>query len=98
MSPLLGGVALAGSSDAPRTQRVNVSSSGAQAKSESEGPALSADGGVAVLASHAPNLVRGDTNRTWDVFVRDLKTHKTQRVSVNSDGRQANGESHFASI
>jgi Tol biopolymer transport system component len=95
---LLGGAALAGSSGGPRTQRVNVSSSGAQARGNSDGPALSADGRFAVFTSDAPNLVRGDTNRASDAFVRDLKTHKTQRVSVSSDGQQANGGSHFASI
>jgi Tol biopolymer transport system component len=95
---LLGDAALAVSSGAPTTQRVNVSSRGAQASGPSDGPGLSASGRFAVFASDARNLVRGDTNHVSDVFVRDLKTHKTRRVSVNSEGRQANGATYVGSI
>jgi Tol biopolymer transport system component len=95
---LFGGVALAASSGGPTTQRVDVSSSGAQAKSWREGPRLSADGRFVVFSSKASNLVRHDTNHKSDVFVRDLKANKTQRVSLSSDGRQANGASYFPSI
>src|SRR5262249_22172880 len=35
----------------------------------------------------------GDTNAVFDVFVRDLATSTTTRVSVASDGTQANGAS-----
>jgi Tol biopolymer transport system component len=95
---LFGGGALAESSGGPKTLRVDVSSSGAQAKSFREGPRLSADGRFVVFSSKASNLVRHDTNHASDVFVRDLKTEKTQRVSVSSSGRQANRASYFPSI
>jgi hypothetical protein len=95
---LPGGVALAGSSGGPKTQRVNVSSSGAQARGYSDVPRLSANGRFAAFLSDAPNLIRGDTNHASDVFVRDLKTRKTWRVSVNSRGQQANGASFVGSI
>ena len=39
------------------------------------------------------NLVPGDTNSTWDVFVRDLQLGTTERVSVDSDGIQGNSSS-----
>jgi Tol biopolymer transport system component len=39
------------------------------------------------------NLVRGDTNRSVDVFVKDRATGKTTRVSVSSRGRQGNAGS-----
>lgn len=89
-----------------RTQRVSVSSSGAQANGASSpagldlvgGPAISWDGRYVAFASAASNLVRGDTNGKEDVFVRDLKTHRTQRVSVSSRGTQANGDSLQPSI
>ena len=43
--------------------------------------------------SEASNLVGGDTNGVADAFVRDLRTGKITRVSVNSAGKQANGPS-----
>jgi hypothetical protein len=39
---------------------------------ESGSPALSADGRFVAFASHASNLVPGDTNGAADVFVRTL--------------------------
>ena len=41
--------------------------------------------------SDAGNLVPGDTNGKYDVFVRDLATGTTSRVSVSSSGAQAQG-------
>lgn len=41
--------------------------------------------------SPAPDLVDGDTNGTWDVFVHDRLTVTTTRVSVASDGTEGNG-------
>ena len=52
-------------------------------------PNISADGQVIAFTSQATNLVEGDTNGLTDVFVRDLKTGLTQRVSVTTDGEQA---------
>ena len=77
-----------------KTQRVSVSSSGRQANRPAVAgiPAISADGRYVAFMSTASNLVRGDTNRKWDVFVHDRVTGKTQRVSVSSAGRQANGD------
>ncbi len=46
-----------------------------------------------VFASDAANLVAGDTNGVRDVFVRDLVTMATARVSVGVFGAQANGPS-----
>jgi Tol biopolymer transport system component len=40
--------------------------------------------------SIATNLVPEDTNAEIDVFVRDRETTETTRVSVASDGTQAN--------
>jgi Tol biopolymer transport system component len=97
----LGGAALAASSGKPTTVRVNISPNGAQANrftSTLHAARLSADGRFVVFSSKATNLVRHDTNHVSDVFVRDLKTCKTQRVSVSSAGRQANGGSYSASI
>ena len=75
------------------TERVSVSSSGAQANGASGMPALSADSTHIVFVSAASNLVPNDTNDAIDVFVRDLSRGTTIRVSVASDGAQGNGDS-----
>ena len=56
-------------------------------------PALSADGRFVAFVSRATNLVPGDTNGSWDVFVRDRQTGITERVSVDSAGNQGDGGS-----
>ena len=75
------------------TSRVSVSGDGAQANETSESVAISADGRFVAFDSLASNLVPADTNGTWDVFVRDRRADTTSRVSVATDGTQANAES-----
>jgi hypothetical protein len=75
------------------TQRVSLSSAGVQANSVSTVPSLSSDGQTLAFVSFASNLVAGDTNGEFDVFVRDLQTGVTERVSVSSSGGQGNDES-----
>jgi Tol biopolymer transport system component len=74
------------------TERVSVDSAGNQANvigSTSEA-AISADGRFVAFNS-ANNLVPGDTNDNFDIFVHDRKTGATERVSVDSAGNQGNG-------
>jgi uncharacterized repeat protein (TIGR01451 family) len=78
------------------TVRVSISSTGAQA-SGSEGT-ISADGTRVAFTSFSDNLVQGDTNFSGDVFVRDLTTGTTVRVSVASDGSQGNNSSSHPSL
>ncbi|MFI6644799.1 TolB family protein [Streptomyces sp. NPDC050504] len=76
------------------TQRVNVSSTGAQAtggESGVEAGSVSADGRHIAFVSEAKNLVPGDTNALTDFFVRDRQTGVTERVSVDSQGAQMTG-------
>ncbi len=80
------------------TRRVSVSSSGNQANGSSDDASISADGRFVAFSSEASNLVRNDTNGVRDVFVRDLRTGTTRRVSVSSAGSQANGTSRYPSI
>jgi Tol biopolymer transport system component len=61
-------------------------------------PAVSADGRYVAFASDDPTLVPGDTNGARDVFVRDLRTNTLTRVSVASDGTQADGPSDEPSL
>ena len=80
------------------TTRVSVGSGGAQANGVSNSPAISADGRYIAYQSLASNLVAGDTNSRSDVFVRDRVTGATTRVSVASDGTQANNLSQRPAI
>ena len=57
-------------------------------------PALSADGRYVAFQSNASNLTTTDTNDTTDVFVYDRQQHQITRVSVSSDGVEANGASY----
>jgi len=68
---------------------------GDSADAESSGAAISADGRYVGFSSPATNLVAGDTNGTYDVFLRDLLAGTTSRVSVRSDGAQGNALSGF---
>ena len=54
---------------------------------------ITADGRYVAFVSSANNLVAGDTNGTADAFVHDRLTGTTTRISVASDGSQANGPS-----
>jgi Tol biopolymer transport system component len=79
-------------------ERASVSSAEVQANDESVGAAISGDGRYVAFRSRATNLVAGDTNGRWDIFVRDLDSGTTERVSVASDGSQGNHDSVAASI
>jgi Tol biopolymer transport system component len=80
------------------TTRVSVRTNGTQGKGDSYEPQLSADGRFVVFASDAPNLVAGDTNGATDVFVRDLTTGFTSRLSVDAGWNEGGGASFYASI
>ncbi len=80
------------------TVRVSVSGAGAQANGDSYFPQISADGGYVSFASFADNLVAGDTNGRYDVFVYDLLNRTTEIVSVNTAGVLADNHSFFSSL
>jgi Tol biopolymer transport system component len=81
-----------------RVELVSLSSTGEVGDAGSRGASISADGEMVAFESGAGNLVAGDTNLMPDVFVRDLRTGVTARVSVSSDGDQADGSSGRAAI
>lgn len=80
------------------TQRVSVSSQGVEANDASTDAKISGNGRFVAFFSEASNLVPGDTNRVGDLFVRDLQTGTTTRVSLRSDGVQGNRISYDARI
>jgi Tol biopolymer transport system component len=80
-----------------KTERVSLTSTGAQAKGDSIFPSISAKGRFVAFASYS-NLDGNDTNGLIDVYIRDRKTGKTERVSVSSRGTQGNGFSLNSSV
>jgi Tol biopolymer transport system component len=80
------------------TTRVSVDSSGAEGNRGSYDPSTSANGQFVAFTSWASNLVAGDTNGNFDVFVHDRATSITERVSVRSNGKEGNNDSGFPSI
>jgi Tol biopolymer transport system component len=71
----------------------SVGMNGTLGNGDSRMPAISSDGRFVAFVSFATNLVSEDTNAQPDVFVYDRQTSETTRVSVASDGTQANGRS-----
>ena len=78
--------------------RLSIATDGQQGNGDSILPAANADGRYIVFQSWASNLVKGDTNNTWDIFVQDRLTGETRRASVASNGTQANGKNESPSI
>ena len=71
------------------TTRASVGAGGAQANGFTLNVTMSADGRYVAFSNDAANLVAGDTNGLFDVFVRDRTTATTTRVSVATGGAQA---------
>src|SRR5262249_22216540 len=94
------------------TELLNVASDGTPGNGsviDLDGPVMSTDGRFVAFGSDATNLVPNDTNTSpsrgcatpgcaEDIFVRDRQTGLTERVSVASDGTQADEESFSPAI
>lgn len=80
------------------TVRVSVNTPGAEGNGASAAPALGAGGDFVAFHSSATNLVLHDRNGQDDVFVHDLRSGKTGRVSVDSQGGQGNRGSNDPAI
>jgi len=81
------------------TELVNVDSNGIEGDYAAIGPAsISADGRYVAFTDYSTNLVPGDANGAFDVFVRDRVAATTERVSVDSSGAEGNGLSVEPSI
>jgi Tol biopolymer transport system component len=80
------------------TERISIRTDFGQANGTSALPSISANGRYVAFVSEATNLVAGDTNAQWDVFVHDRRFGTTERVSIAMDGAQGNGASSQATI
>ena len=83
---------------AATTTRASLGTGGAEGNGPSSGPAVSADGRFVAFVSDASNLVPGDTDGVKDVFLRDRVAGTTSRMSLGTNGAQANAGSDGASI
>jgi Tol biopolymer transport system component len=81
-----------------KTKRVSIRSGGGQANAWSFDPTISKNGRYIAFSSDASNIVRNDTNRKTDGFVRDRLTKKVRKVSVPAGGGQARGKSDDMAI
>jgi len=81
---------------------ISAAPGGEAADGPSSEPALSSDGLTVAFASGATNLVADDTNNTTDVFLARVGAPDAppvvSRVSVGSDGGQADGASTSPSL
>jgi len=83
---------------ATSTRFLSVNASGVEGNQNSELPAISADGRYVAFVSRASNLVPLDSNAVEDIFYRDLLAGTITRVSVASDGTEADRRSTNPSI
>lgn len=77
---------------------VSRNSAGELGNASSQEPAVSANGQVIAFSSAASNLVANDTNGITDIFVHEVATGVTTRVSVATDGTEANDVSSQPSL
>jgi hypothetical protein len=75
-----------------------VSSQGIQGTLEQEPLALSADARFLLMGVRSFNLIPGDTNAEWDLYLRDRENGALERVSVASGGVQANHRSREGDV
>ena len=78
--------------------RISVDTSETSANNIATGGVMSADGRYVVFQSTATNLVAGDANGLFDVFLRDTQTGTTILISTATGGIQGNNVSSVASV
>ena len=79
------------------TERVSTGFVG-EGTGSSTAPQISADGRFVAFDSSADDLVPGDDNISYDIFVRDRSNGSLERVSVGTDGVQGEGDSETPSM
>lgn len=77
-----------GALPAGNIELVSTTAAGRAATISSTTCGLSADGRLVLFSSDASNLVAADTNGRTDLFLRNLDTGVTQRVTTQSNGAQ----------
>jgi hypothetical protein len=80
------------------TEILSINNNGTSGNLDSFEAVVSSDGRFIAFCSYADNLVPGDINYCWDVFVRDRFLNVTERVSVSTEGHEANSDSFDPAI
>lgn len=80
------------------TSRLSLGPLGEQPDGLCVFPVISPDGRFVVFECEATNLVAGDTNGVRDILLMDLATWTMTRVSLASDGAQANGDCYTPGV
>jgi hypothetical protein len=75
-----------------------VGAGGSRLDGASHGPSISRDGRFVAFVSEATDLVRGDRNRSPDVFVADMQDRSTVLISRSARGGTGNGPSGSPAI
>ncbi len=81
-----------------QTERVSVSSTGVQSNGYSYDASISADGRWVAFPSRGINLVPGDVNGVYDIFVRDRLTGTTEIATTGWAGDAADGQALYPSL
>ncbi|GMU83729.1 MAG: hypothetical protein AMXMBFR47_35990 [Planctomycetota bacterium] len=77
---------------------LSVGAGGQPGNALSDDPAVSSNADRVVFASAADNLVTGDTNGAWDIFLFTRATGLLERISLTSGGGEADGDSFDPTI
>ena len=72
---------------------ISVSPAGEPGNADSRNPSLSSDGRFVAFESQASNLDPGDTNGNSDIFIFDRQAVQAGRITITSQGVQANADS-----
>lgn len=81
-----------------QTDILSLNMDGKLGNGDSTVPVISSDGKFVAFYSTRADLIENDTNSTGDIFLINLQTKQTQRVSIGKDGEEGNGESLKPSI
>jgi Tol biopolymer transport system component len=81
-----------------KTSRANVASDGSEANDDGRSPSISADGKWVAFQSWATNLVAGSDIRTYNIFVHNVDTGTTERVTIGWDGSEPNERSEYPAV
>ncbi|TLF66028.1 hypothetical protein FE391_25705 [Nonomuraea sp. KC401] len=80
------------------SELVSANKDGGEASNMSFAPSLSADGRLVAFYSLADDIVEGDTNRSNDVFVRDVAAGTSRKISGAPKGAEGDGGADLPSI
>src|SRR5581483_4891726 len=80
------------------TALLSVASDGAHGNADSFAPSLSADGSTVAFASLATNFSAREGVQVVNVFVRDQRSGRTERISEGLGGTDTDGDSKNPSL